>query len=259
MKKLLLITALVGLGLLIGQSVKASAWMDPSDPSQPYLAGNCSMRNVRSEALSGGVYTLNPDYTFQLNQAYLEYWNRNARCDELQFHVDHNTTRERLKTWLGSVASTWFLNPGASPYLGQTVSTSRHEWYLITLFGAHRIYDWPTALSHGLLVGDRMSISPALTDSFYANMNFLPPLHFGEGQYADKINDIWKNGDRDYSSLPARLADNIEFFVDGQYYTSQPEISRKSVFEGCSYSAMYPGDPYRNLLDWGWMASNSGC
>lgn len=39
-------------------------------------------------------------YLSSVSSAYLAAWNREPRCDELQFHLDHSTSLERLQTWL---------------------------------------------------------------------------------------------------------------------------------------------------------------
>jgi len=251
MKKTLLFTAIAVLGLIvIAQKTDAATYLDPTDPTQSYQAGDCAMVSTRVEATGGKVYTLNPDHTKLLNTAYHEYWDRNARCDELQFHVDHGTTLARLRTWLGEVAVGWYKNVGATHFKNQTISTSRHEWFYIDEDGAHRIPDWLTALSWGLLIEDRLSIWPVNTNNFYNNVTIAEPLYFSDGHYADKISGIWKNNDRDFSLLPSRLAEEIETVV-----------RQSNAFTACTFSwySAFPGNPWDNLLDWSWMLHNSGC
>lgn len=253
MKKLLFITVIVGLGLLVGQSVEAATWKDPADPSEPYKAGDCTMVSTRAEATAGKVYTLNPDNTYQLSLAYHQRWDRNARCDELQFHVDHSTPLVRLQTWLDDVAYGWYANIGSTHYLHQTISTARHEWFFVDTDGIHRIPDWLTALSWGLLVEDRLSVPAHHTERFYASVTIAAPLNFSAGQYADEIHSYWKGGVTDYSGVPARMASDIESRA-----VCNPAYCI-SIFESCSYGLQFAADPYYNLLDWRWMYSNPGC
>jgi len=42
-------------------------------------------------------------YLKQVYEAYKNAWNRYPRCDELQFHLDHSTPTERLKSWLNQM------------------------------------------------------------------------------------------------------------------------------------------------------------
>ncbi|MDP3964784.1 MAG: hypothetical protein Q8Q20_03985 [bacterium] len=253
MKILITLAVLGGAFLLILPNMSEAIVYDlPSNPEMDYKAGNCVMVNNRSETNANKVYTLNPAHTVLLNAAYVEYWSRNARCDELQFHVDHNTTLTRLRSWLGQVSTAWFQNIGATHYKHKTVSTLEYEWFYIDSEGAHRIPDWLTALSWGLLVEDRLSISSPLTNAFYDNVPMADPLNFADGVYADKMNAIWKSQDHDYSSLPGRMASEITRLVDS------PEPFT-SVFESCQYQIRNSGDPWYHLMDWSWMLRNPGC
>jgi hypothetical protein len=235
------------------QPAQANTWKSPSYPyTDDLVVGNCTLVDTLAEADDTHVYTLNPDNTTQLNRAYYEHWDRNARCDELQFHVDHNTPISRLTTWLDETTYGWFANIGTSHYKDQTVSTSRHEWFFINESGAHRIPDWLTALSWGLLIDDRMSIYQ--TDAFYKYVTIGAPLQFAEGQFADKINAVWKDEVRDYGNLPARLGEEIKD------WTLPERNSYMNAFESCEFDLGRRGfNPHDNLLDWSWMLSNPGC
>jgi len=253
MKKIILLSMLIGAFCLIVQPAMAGMYREPSYPyDYGYKAGNCIMVDQESEADSTHVFTLNPDNTVTINQEYYIRWGRNARCDEIQFHVDHNTPISTLSAWLNEVEVSRYQNMAASAYEGNTVSTSRHHWYFIQNGIAHRIYDWPTAMAWGVLLEDRRSIPAVHTGSFYQYVTVGEPLNFTEGLYYEKINAIWKEGDRDYSSLPTRLAWAVRT-------TSGQCKSYTCAFDDCQYQYHFPGDPYPNLLDWNWMAYNPGC
>lgn len=250
MKKYIFLFAVIIL-LFTALPAKAGTYRDPYTLKWGYKAGDCTMVDTRSEADATHVYTLNPDNTVQLNSSYVGYWNRNARCDELQFHIDHNTSLTKLRSWLGGIATGWFKKIGATHFRHQTVSTLRNEWFYIDEQGAHRISDWLTGLSWGLLIDDRISIALPLTDAFYNNVTISTPLKFNDGRYKTKIYNIWKNGSRNYSGLPSRLKTEIKNMIN------RDELYG-SIFEKCSFFSDH-GDPRTDLLDWSWMLSNPSC
>lgn len=232
-------------GALLTVSV-ARATNYPDAHGMPLKVGVCALVNTKSEEDATHVYTLNPDNVRAINALYRLYFFRDARCDEQQFHVDHNTSLSKLETWLSVKLKSRFQS---GQYNGQTISTGRREWFYIDNGQARRIPDWLTALSHGLLVADRLSWPK--DRSFYGNVKIGKPLDFTSGQYAEKINAVWKNGDRDYAVLPTRLATDIQSLVDRQEpYTS--------VFAGCTFFSAR-GDRRGELLDWSWMLHNPGC
>jgi len=246
MRTYVILASLIVASLFVVRPAEAAVWRDPYDLTKDYKAGNCTLVSTRAEANASRVYTLNPDFVvLTLNSSYRDYWDRDARCDELQFHVDHNTTRTRLRQWLGEVVTGWFKNIRATHLNGQTVSTGRGEWFLIENGVARRIPDWLTAMSHGLLLQDKKDVHFFLDAVFYANVRIGAPLQFSQGQHADKIVDIWKEGDRDYSSLPDRLADEISSIEEG------------GGFEDCRPEFFTRG--YYGLVDWNWMYRNPGC
>ncbi|MFA6512018.1 MAG: Ig-like domain-containing protein [Patescibacteria group bacterium] len=52
---------------------------------------------VRSRFTAGST---TDNYLGQVYDAYIDVWGREPRCTELQFHLDHNTSIDRLKEWL---------------------------------------------------------------------------------------------------------------------------------------------------------------
>ncbi len=252
MKKSLLLVASMFAMVLLASPAYAKSWIG-SDGKTPLKVTDCTLVDTRTEADATHVYTLNPDFTNRLNYQYWQYWYRNARCDELQFHVDHNTTLTRLGEWLESRALARYRDMANSIYEGQTLSTSSHEWFFVQDGVLHRIPDALTGWSWGLLVGDRYSIPDRHNLSFRQLVTIGSPLNFDEGQYATTINSIWKQGLRDYSSLPTRMGDLITGFEKGNppYWNG--------IFTACSYTASFSGDPSQNLLDWSWMLRNPGC
>lgn len=261
---------IIGLALfaLLAPVAQAGTWKSPHYPYGDLTLGNCALVNTQSEANATHVYTLNPDNTIAINSAYMSRWDRNARCDEIQFHVDHNTSINRLTNWLDETAYGWYANIGTSHFKNQTISTSRHEWFFVDVNGIHRIPDWLTALSRGLLINDRISIPPAHTEKFYELAEIGPPLLFSSiekgqtqwlGPWSEKVYNIWKNGDRDYTTghppMPSRLVEELGRRTDCASFAGSCSI----LFESCQYIPYTPPDEYENLLDWSWMLRNPGC
>ncbi|XOU94191.1 MAG: hypothetical protein ACNFW9_05095 [Candidatus Kerfeldbacteria bacterium] len=252
MKKIIFL-ALIGILIILIPSVNAGTWNRISNgTATPIVIGDCTLIDTLAEADSTHVYTLNPDHTSDLNSRYVSYWSRNARCDELQFHVDHSTSISRLNLWLDGVSKGWLDNIGSTHYNNQTVSTLNHEWFFIENGVARRIPDVLTGWSWGFLVEDRLSIYQ--TQYFYDNVTIGAPVDFNEGQYAEKIHSIWKDDDSDFSFLPARLAEQIQY-----YYDSTGITESGNLFERCNYGTTTPGNPMTILLDWSWMLNNSYC
>ncbi len=254
MKKITLLTFVLLLAAIPASRVEAGKWRHGNEY---YTAGNCYMVDSQAMADDQHVYTLNPDHTFQLNYSYVLRWGRNARCDELQFHVDHNTPLSRLNAWLDEVAFGWYSNLSASHFNRQTISTSRHEWFYVDENGIHRIPDWLTGLSWGLLVNDRLSIPIVHTEAFYEYATISNPLNYYGGSYVDEINDIWQDGNRDYSNLPTSMVNDINSVNSPVLRVGRG--GSFSVFTNCAYLTSSAGDPYGNLLDWSWMQHNLGC
>lgn len=246
MNKALWVIVLAGIGLVVAAKLsQAATWKD--DNNQPMKAGSCTLVDTKAEADTTHVYTLNPSNTLNINRLYVTHWTRDARCDEIRFHVDHNTSSVRLDSWLSDTAMGWYKNIGATHFRGHTVSTSQHEWFYIDTEGAHRIPDWLTASAWGLLIDDRISIPVGHTATFYKYVKIASPIKFQDGMYATKMNAIWKNSDRDFSVLPSRFASEITW-ANGT----------REVFTQCNYNADH-GDPRGVLLDWHWMKYNPGC
>lgn len=244
MKYFVSLVAIIAVFAFIGTAHAGNYYS--GDGQTPLTVAGCTLVNTAAEEDSTHVYTLNPDHTVLLNGSYFDHWQRNARCDELQFHVNHNTTRTRLRVWLRDIAYAWYNNIGNTHFNNQTVSTGDYEWFFVQNGTLRRIPDILTAWSWGLLINDRITIPREHTDDFYNLVTMEAPLNFSDGQYVDDINGVWKDGIRDYSSLPSKLAEDI-----------QSQISGKMIFETCTYSS--GTSPYRALLDWGWMLRNSGC
>lgn len=241
-----------GLLALFPAAVQAGTYLDGQGNPLTVGFNDCIMVDTMAEADTTHIYTLNPDNTNNLDLYYNRYWGRSARCDELQFHIDHNTPIYRLRDWLNGVANSWYQNIGATHYNHQTVSTARHEWFYIDENGAHRIPDWLTAMSWGLLIKDRLSIPIDVTDLFYNNVTFTAPMQFNDGQFADEIYSLWKENNPDYSTLPKTMQTEIDGFIDGS-----SSMFDAGIFRDCSLA--WPRGAYQDLLDWRWMLSNPGC
>lgn len=253
MKARIVIGAMIAASLLLVHPAEASTYIENG---QPVRAGTCKMVNLRSEADATHVYTLNPDHTIKLNQAYVDNWSRNATCSELQFHVDHSTPLVRLGQWLGGVAQGWYANLKNSHFEGQTISTSTHEWFLVKDGELRRIPDWLTALSNGLMIDDRLSIPTSQTNVFYQLTTVGTPVQFSAGQYVNTISDIWET-ENDIarrnlifaSDLPSSIKGELDYF-DANFQNCQ---------EGNSLEGVVLNDPRSVLLDWSWKLHNPIC
>ncbi len=256
MKHALLIVFFIAGLLLIGSHAHAVTY--PSwDGKSDLEVADCILVTTSAEADSTHVYTLNPSNTQKISDAYLQYWGRVPRCSELQFHVDHNTTILRLKSWLASVSAGWFNNLRSSPYNNQTVSTANNEWFFIKDGVARRIPDILTGWSWGLMMSDKKSIPATVNSLFYKYAAIGAPLPFSGGIFASEIHAIWKDGKRDYSALPSKMATEISNAALGVSPSGEPTVK---IFSDCTFGgSRYRGDPWPNLVDWSWMLRNPGC
>lgn len=215
----------------------------------PLTAGTCVMVNTRAEAKRGNaVYTLNPDHTIKLNQAYLSFWGRNARCDELQFHVDRNMKIAKLSSWLNKRAVAWYRDLKNSPYEGRTVSTSRREWFLVQNGQLRHIPDWLTAMSWGLRIPARASIPSRMTDIFYESATVGEPLQYSAGPYWSAIEERRRNGTALPATVPQPVRDEVQAFAQNAVFGN--------IFFLQRYVPRSADDAYAKLLDWSWVAEN---
>lgn len=246
-KSLLLVsfTSLLALGAFV-YAPNARAGYYPDNDGTPLKVGDCTLVNDKSQENATQVYTLNPTYVSNIDAIYYTYFRRDARCEELQFHIDHNNPVRKVEKWLIKTVTN---RMKSGYYNGNTVATkSRGEWFWVDNNVAHRIPDWLTGLSNGFLRSDRILLTLKLSDLFLHNVAIGAPVAFGDGAYADKITSIWKNGDRDYTSLPQRLAEEISLYE-----------TRAGVFTRCVYRSYYVSQGYDIDLDWSWMLHNPGC
>lgn len=245
MKYIVFLTTLLA-GIAFTTPVQARTATD--DEGAPIVVGGCTLVTTQAEADATHVYTLNPTHVQRLNYLYFRLWGRNARCDELQFHVLHNTTTTRLRSWLNELAFSRYRSIGTSHLVGTTIGNN--GMYLVKRNGIHKVPDLLTAFSWGLLPEDRFSIPLEQRTTFNAVVTKGAPLAFSKGPYADKIFAIWKNGDRDFSSLPARLAARMENYVNGypKIMSSCPTSCLSSTDRNCE-------SPF---FDWSWTHLNTG-
>lgn len=208
--KTVIISLITLIGITIGAGAVRAANYAAGD-GKPILVGICALVDTKSQEDSTHVYTTNPDYVQRIGVLYVRYFFRNPRCDELQFQIDHNNSLAKIEAWLSSRVAARL---ASGYYNGQTISTDKHEWFLMENSQAHRIPDWLTALSNGLLIDDRLSFYNGMTTTFYANAKIGQPVQFNDGTYATTIVSIWKNSDRDYSALPTRMATEINTLAD---------------------------------------------
>ncbi|MFH0853859.1 MAG: IPT/TIG domain-containing protein [bacterium] len=81
---------------------------------------NTSTVQVLNTFSTGSVTDL---YLNEVYNAYQTAWERVPRCDELQFHLDHSTPLERLKTWLGEVEQARLENLPEAPSIVAATGT----------------------------------------------------------------------------------------------------------------------------------------
>jgi hypothetical protein len=246
MKKILFFPLILVL-LALPLKIEAGTYPTGQFDDTPLKAGNCTMVNTEAEKSVTTVYTLNPDHTRSLAYQYRNVWHREARCDELQFHVDHNTTINCLRLWLIEVEKERYRNMGTSIYNGQTMSTPRYDWFLIKDGKRYHIPDLPTAYAWGLLVQDRISVSSFLTDYFYEHVEDGGALNYTDGQYFEQIDDVWRNLNFSQSTFPTRLQEELETQFSQNAFT---------YINPCSID-LYIRGAYCKLLDFGWTSQNS--
>ncbi len=215
----------------------------------PIVLGPCTAVSTRIEADATHVFTRKPKPLQQLWALYRQYRGSDPTCAELQLVTNNKMSAGRLRTRLIANATKEFRALGTSRYEGQTVSTARHEWYLVRQGTLHHIPHWPTSLSWGLLIDDRRTIPEALTTTFYANATVSTPLQYRDGPFHAVIEDVWKREATDYTArLPQLLADEVARLRENPSFDN--------IFEATQYVNRVPEDPRATLLDWSWLAGN---
>lgn len=242
-KLTILFSIIFGLGL--ATSVEATTIKDRY--GDPVVVSGCTLVSTQDEADAMHVYTLNVANVQDINSKYHSQWGRNARCDELQYHVLHNTTQRRLREWLNTVAFSWYRSIGTSRLVGTTIGNE--GMFLVQRDGIHRVPDLLTAFSWGLISWDRFSLPRDQRTTFNAVVAMGDPLEFSDGPYAEKIRAVWQDGDRDFSTLPTRLADALDTYVNGY----------PKILSSCpTYKLGGTDRGQYTYFDWQWTKANPG-
>lgn len=243
MMKKLLITTLFVSGFLIFLPLATEA----AD-----YAGFCTVQNTTCADPYSCVKANTLDEARNINNLYYEYWGRDAGCDEVQFHVDHVTSHDRLANWLGSTTDTreyGFIGTAGIDHLeGQTVSfgfnvrgngAPRHVYFVNNGY-RYRIYDVATAASWGLdPFTHRYNIHhQRLMNYFYDRYPDGGPLNYMAGNYADEVSHyIWDEDHPIDDDLPQLMQDYLE--------------AATMLYEGLgAFSGPGPAHAAKVLFDW---------
>lgn len=229
-----------------------------------------------SLVLDGAVVAKTVDEVRNFNDLYFKYWHRDAMPSELQYHVDRVTPHDRLAAWLQAhPEGICFDNRTCGPdegsmvgtnaidrLEGQTVSTPLREFFLIKNGKRYKISDYPTTLSHGLLIDDRWALPNYgfITEYFEQKYPYGGMLNYTDGQYYNEIQTYWQsNGENMPSSLPENMQAVMNMEV-GSNKTLGSLILSGVIWNGVPMQAT--GIPagmqdtvsgFVNLLDWSYL------
>lgn len=240
MKKLLILLPLFLVAVLVAPKAADAVYIDSvtHEPITLDYGHNCTLTPNPSEKSSTIVYTLNIALTNRINYEYYKYWGRYARCDELQWHAEHNTEFNRLTRWLQQVQIQRYNNHeydglfrtddirrGADPVYA--------TWRLIN-GKRQRVYDWPTQIAWGYVWEDGRGVPNELIEYFYAAYPEIEPLQYSEGPYIEQFNDAWHNFNPNVD-MPQRLLDEViaNGFNSNRYFFFRNPCDWGS--HGCGY------------------------
>lgn len=193
--------------------ISEAVYIDPvsQEPIETWGYG-CVLTPDPSEKDANTVYTLNIAFTNEFNSMYYTYWGRPARCDELQYHAEGSTSKQRLGNWLREVE----LERYSSHYYDGTVSTYDHKVWRLVNGKRQRIHDWLTMVAWGYLPEDNKSIYWPLTGHFYNAYPEIDSLQYNQGPYFEQVDEMWRNHTEDID-VPQRLLDELQEFGLGYY------------------------------------------
>ncbi|MFA6198280.1 MAG: hypothetical protein WC734_03965 [Patescibacteria group bacterium] len=243
MKKLLvLFTVLVGLVGLVKPS--QAVYTDPitREPISLYFS-KCVLTPDPAQKNATTVYTLNIDMARKIESAYLEWWNRAPRCDEVQYHIEHNTTIIKLSSWLSKVEIQRFKDhtyDGLVKTHAQGTYGDAKTWRLIN-GKRQRVYDWPTQMAWGFVSADLKPINIQLSNEFFAAYPEIAPLKYSDGPYKTQVDTVWKTGATDINA-PARLkTELIKFGVEYGFFKYRDACSQfmRGCGTGYDYTFLY--------------------
>lgn len=213
-----------------------------------------------SEKNSQTVKARTLDEVRNINRLYFNEWGRDARVDELQFHVDHVASHAVLTAWLeDNPQAPCTLYNAACRYnvgteqidrlAGHTVSTDAHEFFFIKDGKRWVIPDFPTMNAWGLLFNDRWSTIGPATAYLKSHYPLGGTLNYADGVYHDEIQTYWSG--RDGNAVPETLPEAMQdLFVQTM---DSNVIYGDWHWLGVQTSSSWVGYSYNNLLDWSYL------
>lgn len=157
------------------------------------------------------------DEVNNINNIYREIRGNNARCDELDFHVQHVTPHDVLRNWLTEtlgikVLSASVVNVNVGDLEGKTIlDRSNGKLYLIKDGARHWAPDVLTMASHGLIYEDGIVLENYQVSSIVLGYQ----LKYWEGKYYRTIEVVLREGNKEaIRFLPARLNEEVEKLAD---------------------------------------------
>lgn len=179
----------------------------------------------------------------KINDLYLDYYRRNARCDELKTHFEKKTKLSKLRKHFRKTITGWFSNLTASPLKNRTVAVD-NNWYVVKRDGVFRIPDWPTGLAWGLTLDSRFVLPKDLVAQWRKATGEVALLPFTSGPYATMIRDVWWNDATPSTILPVKVRNELTRLRD------------RGVFIETTYQPERQDDPFVKYFDWSWMKAN---
>lgn len=159
------------------------------------------------------------DAVKNLNDIYVEMWDRPINYNELIFHLSHSTPHDVLRNWLRTESERIFTQDFIDIYKGyngKTISTPHKDpptsypnsFYLLTSHNRYLAPDYPTALSWGLLIEDRTDVRGDVARYIFSHFPRDGLLQYTEGPYYQEIQAYWDTGVIG-EALPERLKQEL--------------------------------------------------
>lgn len=213
MQRLLIVSLSFLAGLTLVASTAQAVYADPVSRKPITTDGsNCVLTPDPAQKSATTVYTLNINLTNTINDHYLSYWHRSARCDELQWHADRGTSVNKLDRWLRKVEIQRLRN---HEYEGLVYSSGAH-WRLIN-GKRQKVPDWLTQMAWGYVTKDGFAIHSQTKKQFLEAYPEIKPLNYTEGPYFQQVDDMWRNGTRT-ANVPQDLNDELLQYGFGTGY-----------------------------------------
>src|SRR5690606_14393741 len=144
---------LLSVSIAVWPKTTLAVYVDPVT-HEPIMTNGCVLTPDPAQKNAHTVYTLNISLTQDIDRAYYEWWGRYARCDELQFHAEHNTPWARVNSWLSKTQIQRYKDHvytgGLFKTHAQGTFSDAKIWRIIN-GKRQRVYDWPTQMAWGFL------------------------------------------------------------------------------------------------------------